>query len=35
MKKQKKKNERKFFNYRLTSKNAKNDVLTFDTILQY
>ncbi len=30
----KKKNWRKFFNYRLTSKNTKNDVLTFDTILQ-
>jgi hypothetical protein len=33
-KNQKKKNWRKFFNYCLTSRNAENDVLTFDTILQ-
>jgi hypothetical protein len=35
MKKTKEKEERtKIFHYRLTSKNAKSDVLTFDTILQ-
>jgi hypothetical protein len=34
MKKTKKKERTKVFHYRLTSKNAENDVLTFDTILQ-
>jgi hypothetical protein len=31
---QRKKKRTKVFHYRLTSKNAKNDVLTFDTTLQ-
>jgi hypothetical protein len=33
-KKNTKKNEREFLNYRLTSRNAKSNVLTFNTILQ-